>query len=465
MNNVSEVLEIGLKLLNNPSWLVYRQYCLLLRSMTTSKRHSVDNNTVKQLYKSWFACITDIKAVSSIWMNIFSLEIVSGSLAFQSSPKVAVSSKSIDISDTESFNGERYNESDTIERGISRSVIRSSAVISDDVNQFLTSYRLIANCYHNLDEFNITPTMFYQYLIQAVPLSIAREVAKCHDAIPADCIQAIVDRFCADPEFVAEYINIASTDIISTFLLKILSRHNRLDGRLSIPLVRKLLTRAIDIDDRYHLIIIEDYILKKPYGEEIAQVIAQTLFQDTALSSEEFDRRIVDCLDIVARQWSSPVFISKGDEKMQKYLTTFIIASLRHCKDNHLQRYSSLSSSRNPLVVTLSNGISSYLDADDSASRQCGMRVAKVFAHIMGHDLHFEELQESISESIGDHETKLNQNPTNTVEEADDDESDSDTSELEAYDLEEPNAIPRSANYLKECVESESIVCFLLSQC
>lgn len=123
--------------------------------------------------------------------------------------------------------------------------------------------------------------------------------------------------------------------------------------------------------------------------------IIQRLFFKRA-SSETFARALInafpsgssfDIVRTIARIWSEPAFISKGNIPHHIYLSTALTSSIPQLTKEqlHLSLDAQVS-----LLALLSRGVSRYLDAPDARSRKCGMQVATSFSTVLEQELSFE---------------------------------------------------------------------------
>jgi hypothetical protein len=179
---------------------------------------------------------------------------------------------------------------------------------------------------------------------------------------------------------------------------------------------------------------------------------------------------IVAVADKIATLWGEKVFISRGDQSTQQYLTAGLLAALRRLNSTDL---SLMGPSGVPLAVLLSSGISAYLDQTGNTTRLNGMRVAKQFALMMGRDIVFDELVEeerreasraaaamSSDKNLIANESRYMAPPMPAGGDFDVDNgenSDSD-SELEGFDLGDDDITLKDAkqyNYLRVCLESK----------
>jgi hypothetical protein len=161
--------------------------------------------------------------------------------------------------------------------------------------------------------------------------------------------------------------------------------------------------------------------------------------------------------DIIVNLWGDSTFVNKGNSDFQEFLTETILYILNKfdsaslmCKNN---------TNETPLIVSLSQGVSTYLDAGDKQSRLNGMKVAKAFSGILGNSIHFDELENDEKESLPN-KTDLFQAKEEKVsnrvlnKDSSEDFSDSDSDSLESYHSEESEVAELVAN---KCIDIESV--------
>ena len=150
----------------------------------------------------------------------------------------------------------------------------------------------------------------------------------------------------------------------------------------------------------YHAII-ELCFLQKSYPNELGILLVELL-------PVSYYYHIISS---VALLWGDALFLSKGNLLWEEYLTTILLQTISYMSQSQLTQingdhsltnpsrnnenqfhHNSLNRNNIPLIVSLSRGVSAHLDIQDIRVRIHGMKVAKVFSKIMGHDIHFEEL-------------------------------------------------------------------------
>jgi len=199
--------------------------------------------------------------------------------------------------------------------------------------------------------------------------------------------------------------------------------------------------------------VIDELLLRKAADAEIARTIVSCFPLEG----------LIDLIDQVSSVWGEKLFVSRGEMKMQNFLTETLLASLERVDSSLLMRSGER---RIPLIISLSSGVSTYLDATDKRSRILGMKVARRFSAILGQEINFAELDEvemnehSVSYSSKEGQSNIGKF-AEIVEEEEKEKADSHVpedessdSELEAYEIGEENVgVASSTNYLRTCLE------------
>ena len=212
-----------------------------------------------------------------------------------------------------------------------------------------------------------------------------------------------------------------------------------------LPLLCALVERAV-ASGTPALDVVDTLLLKKALDEPAAASIMRLLPAQS----------LPEALEAIASVWGCRLFISRGDLKMQRYLTAAILTGIEGAAEAGMGDGAAL-----PLSVVFSTGISAYLDLSSSASRLLGMRVAMKVAALTGHDLVFDEVIEADEQAAAvpkngtpraDASHLVKTDEKNLSQPKNDDESDSD-SELEAFDLGADDDAKPSACYLRTCLD------------
>ncbi len=166
---------------------------------------------------------------------------------------------------------------------------------------------------------------------------------------------------------------------------------------------------------------------------------------------------IPQMLHDVTSLWSDKIFINRGDDLYQDYLTCSILLGLEKLED--VQTLSLSGPNGKALATLFSHGIGNYFDSNGKSNKIYGMKVAKKFSQMMGHPIDFDELKDSDvapnnkeSDSIEKPITLQNKDNSDIVEEQN---SDSD-SEIEGYELGEDlsmNEKVKTTSYLRVCLD------------
>ena len=94
--------------------------------------------------------------------------------------------------------------------------------------------------------------------------------------------------------------------------------------------------------------------------------------------------------------WGDRTFVSTADIPKQTLYTQVLIHSLQKSKREYL--YLTSPSKGVTLDLLLSLGISNYLDIDNIHIRKHGMKIAQIYAGLLGETLHFAELDEILQQ-------------------------------------------------------------------
>ena len=99
--------------------------------------------------------------------------------------------------------------------------------------------------------------------------------------------------------------------------------------------------------------------------------------------------------DVILGLWGDPIFVNKGNIALQTSLTEAILLCISSMDMEELSYTKDVKNG--PLIVSLSKGVSVYLDVSDKRSRINGMKVAVQFAAKMGKKVNFDELDAAIN--------------------------------------------------------------------
>lgn len=226
----------------------------------------------------------------------------------------------------------------------------------------------------------------------------------------------------------------------SWLLLRVARRANPMrPSTFILPLLSLLINKAFAggaaVGD-----VVDMLLLKKSFDDDIARAIINSFPVDA----------LIDVLDLVGLVWGSRLFISRGDTKMQQYLTKAIMYALDKLPPT--VGIDSCGSSGLPISILLSTGISAYLDLSDTSARLLGMRVAMKVARHSSQELVFDEVIEADLKLCTTSLSLPSLQSDSEVELKLDVQEHSDTdSELDAFDIaDEP---PHSACYLRTCLD------------
>lgn len=202
--------------------------------------------------------------------------------------------------------------------------------------------------------------------------------------------------------------------------------------------------------------VVDVLLLRKPFDEVIAQTVIDLV------PDANDDEGLAETLEMLASLWGNALFLARGDVKMLKYVTQAILAALRRvARSPECSTWMSRAgSSRVPLVVLFTTGISTVLDSSDNASRLMGMTVATAVAEINGQTLVFEEVTKASQPAIDEGQITPQEQPqaamtTDVNKDGNGSDADSDAdSELDAFDLETEGATAaKDTYYLRSCLD------------
>ena len=129
---------------------------------------------------------------------------------------------------------------------------------------------------------------------------------------------------------------------------------------------------------------------KNDYLTEICDILAATVVN--ALVQDAMPVVV----DVVAGVWGDRTFVSTADIPKQTLYTQVLVHSLQKSKREYL--YLTSPSKGVTLDLLLSLGISNYLDIDNIHIRKQGMKIAQIYAGLLGETLHFAELDEILQQ-------------------------------------------------------------------
>jgi hypothetical protein len=313
------------------------------------------------------------------------------------------------------------------------------------MQQFLSSYRLLSNHLRTCPSFSLTSKQFYTRLVPAIPFSSLPWLMAKYPRLSRDTQQAIV-HWCDDDVKVADVLVNAIAGYECLELCRSLARsYSRADhhNQLLSKLIHQCLRTGIE-----HLLIIEDLILKKQSSFMSSRFIISTIFSYTGPNELSKEQLVVDIIDTVCRVWGSSIFLTRSDYEMQVYLTDAMLATMIYASAELMQKSSS-SSEKIPIMVLLTSAISNYLDLTDKRVRILGMRVAKVYAKVMGRELDFEELVEEAA----DDDKLVISSAVSLTERSQVAEDSDDEDELPAYKIPDTSFQQKSTPYLHLCLE------------
>jgi hypothetical protein len=312
------------------------------------------------------------------------------------------------------------------------------------IQKFITSlFLIILSSYSNNDfDFNIINNIS----IPALSLdetSIIKSLLS-FESLSRDTHIIILDLLCSYSTTNSHYIISIMSSYWSLQASNLLINDSRFNIKFSssisnattakTTIFKYLLIKSLDLCEPINLI--ELYLLKRPYSIIVVEIILDVLP----------DSAVVDVIELVGLLWGDKKFVSKGNEKMQDYLTTTLLLSLNKIEiidDNSMESQDKININLNnrhrhsiPLSIILSNGVSVYLDIFNERSRNRGMKVAELFSKIMGNPIIFDDIEfKNDNNNEKDNNIEEDNNIDNNNKEVGYDSDDSSGSELEGYDL------------------------------
>lgn len=357
---------------------------------------------------------------------------------------------------------QQINESKSIEE-INRITNRNTII------NILSSYRSFAGIFIVCNQ-KLSHEEYNELLLSTLPFDLEdsnisndwiSKFLSIYDYFPLDIQYSIISKMLCDEIFRDTVIANISSDVAivlcDQLLRQISKKHRREESHesSSIIILANLL-EVIPMED-YYEIIIDRLILRKSYDIVFSETIVYGLLRCEKRNSSGNICFNNDCscyhitdrlLRMITSIWSLSTFIAKNDLYSVLYYTEILLCVLRRVDKSYL--------SSSNIMSILSDGVSKYLDLSDKRFRICGMKVAQTFARILGHELHFDELDTSLSESAAtkdQNESDNNVIVSNNV--VDDDDSDD---EFEPYVMEESVDKIKTATYLRNCLESNILI-------
>ena len=353
-------------------------------------------------------------------------------------------------------------------------IIKSKTLILKQVQGLLSGHRMLANYYeteiHNKCNgllscrawnYNILSALFD--IVYGEPsnyrtaqyFEIINEIIS-FDNLPRECQVAVLEYLLncnkkeeimdtMNPEWLLSAIRLLLHPSVAIILK---SRHTESQNILKLLLTRSIkstesigaLNSIIFLSKVYRKSVVTIYIELLP-----VQLMPQLLHDVTSL-------------------WSDKIFINRGDDLYQDYLTYSILLGLDKLEDVRL--LSVPGPNGRALATLFSHGIGNYFDSNGKSNKIYGMKVAKKFSQMMGHPIEFDELRDSDfapanterDNSIEKSITLQNNDNTDIIGgHNSDSDSDSDSdSEIEGYDLGEDlsmNEKVKTTSYLRVCLD------------
>lgn len=152
-------------------------------------------------------------------------------------------------------------------------------------------------------------------------------------------------------------------------------------------------------------------------------------------------------LELICQSWSEHVFVLKADERVQLFVTEFVLECLR--------LMDSLESD-DSVVSTLITGVSARLESPMAEIRKSGMKVGEAVAKLLGQELQFDELADQHidvdvdADGDGDGDQP---DPSPTISYSSESDSDDSAAPYDLSDEEDDLQLVRKPTYLKDCLQ------------
>lgn len=206
--------------------------------------------------------------------------------------------------------------------------------------QLMTEYRVVSNFYGHYGDFINIREYIHRITISLLSYIDHSNLNKASDELtavaaivknlPPDFLPTFIDCICEGPVGGIIIIDHLPSDFILqtayTFLKRKFSSHKRDHSSTAtgfelshneIAFVEKLVAKALV--GCFPLTVIDALLLQKPFTRSIAELVVKLLPESS----------YIDLLDSVGSFWGERLFVSKGDEQRQEYLTTALILTLR----------------------------------------------------------------------------------------------------------------------------------------
>jgi len=194
----------------------------------------------------------------------------------------------------------------------------------------------------------------------------------------------IVLRYLSRKERVGEVVECAA-DVLSLLVAKALHDASSAEGPQSATSV------------------IDEVFLSKSPGAYCAQTVARKVVRDGFPDNGAY-RGLILCA--VGHTWGNPFELARGADAVHAYQSAVVLAALERAEKEdlsmapqaytgHVHGAAEVQEVGAPPVTVLSRAVSAHLDLSDTIMRVRGMRVAVSFSEILGHSVHFDEVDEA----------------------------------------------------------------------
>lgn len=227
---------------------------------------------------------------------------------------------------------------------VSEYLCKSNILAQKAAQQLVTGYRIISNFYQNSIGFPMNAKEFGQCIADSL-LSYSNECQEKQDKVregsaltaiilllPSEFQVLLFDSICEKPENGMSIMNNMPADYVLQTAYLFLRRKHSAHKRIRLSsitktamvlsvneqiMLQKLIERALV--DCHPSTVIDALLIQKSFDPSVAELIINSLPESC----------YIDLIDIVGSLWGEKLFVSRGDERTQEYLTAALISTLR----------------------------------------------------------------------------------------------------------------------------------------
>ena len=217
--------------------------------------------------------------------------------------------------------------------------------------EIATEHRIVSNFFGNSHDFPMSTKEYSHCIIMSLincfynlhenqSVDDARALSTIITNLPSDFLASFIDCICLEPSTGSVIISYLPSDFAlnAAYLLlrrlhsgykwnsKLEANWNKINSN-EMDVFQKLVECALI--DCYPITVIEALFLQKPFTSNTAELIVNILPESC----------YIDLLDSVGSLWGEKLFVSKGDERVQEYLTIAMISTLKKVTGELLLRY------------------------------------------------------------------------------------------------------------------------------